>query len=248
MDRGYRMLDGARRQAFGDLSRGHLESGDGKGQGMKSEAIPLPETMLPEILRTPPVTDRRGQSRGARRPGACACRAQTAARPGLSPSRDLARSMLMGLALIGYTIATGIGVWGNNIPVAWAFDIINFVFWIGIGHAGTLDLRDPAALPGAVAKRHFRFAEAMTIFAVMCAGIFPADPRRAALAGLLALALSQPARHLAEFPLAADMGRVRRQHVLQRFPALLVPGPGARSGFAAGSHQEQESASSSTRC
>lgn len=38
---------------------------------------------------------------------------------------------LLGLGLIGYTIATGIGVWGNNIPVAWAFDIINFVFWLG---------------------------------------------------------------------------------------------------------------------
>ena len=38
----------------------------------------------------------------------------------------------------GLHLATGIGVWGNNIPVGWAFDIINFVWWIGIGHAGTL--------------------------------------------------------------------------------------------------------------
>src|ERR1051325_1346137 len=44
------------------------------------------------------------------------------------------------LVLIGavsYTVTTGIGVWGNNIPVAWAYAIINFVWWIGIGHAGT---------------------------------------------------------------------------------------------------------------
>ena len=41
------------------------------------------------------------------------------------------------IGLIAYTVAVGIGVWGNNIPVAWAFGIINFVWWIGIGHAGT---------------------------------------------------------------------------------------------------------------
>ncbi len=44
----------------------------------------------------------------------------------------------MFFALIGYLITTGIGVWGNNSPVFWAFDIVNFVFWVGIGHAGTL--------------------------------------------------------------------------------------------------------------
>jgi molybdopterin-containing oxidoreductase family membrane subunit len=80
---------------------------------------------------------------------------------------------LIGFGFIGYTVATGIGVWGNNSPVFWAFDIINFVFWVGIGHAGTLisailflfRLRWRSAIA--------RFAEAMTIFAVMCAGIFP---------------------------------------------------------------------------
>jgi len=39
---------------------------------------------------------------------------------------------------LGYVLVKGIGVWGNNIPVGWAYDIINFVWWIGIGHAGTL--------------------------------------------------------------------------------------------------------------
>jgi molybdopterin-containing oxidoreductase family membrane subunit len=79
----------------------------------------------------------------------------------------------MGLSLIGYTIYTGIGLWGNNRPVYWAFDIINFVFWIGIGHAGTLI---SAIL--FLFRQHWRnaiarFAEAMTLFAVMTAGIFP---------------------------------------------------------------------------
>ena len=45
---------------------------------------------------------------------------------------------VMCLTLLGYLIATGVGVWGNNHPVGWAWDITNFVFWIGIGHAGTL--------------------------------------------------------------------------------------------------------------
>ncbi len=44
---------------------------------------------------------------------------------------------MMLVTLVRYTVATGIGVWGNNVPAAWAFAIINFVFWIGIGHAGT---------------------------------------------------------------------------------------------------------------
>jgi molybdopterin-containing oxidoreductase family membrane subunit len=78
-----------------------------------------------------------------------------------------------GVGFIGYTFYTGIGAWGNNSPVFWAFDIINFVFWVGIGHAGTLI----SAILFLFRKRWrnaiARFAEAMTIFAVMCAVIFP---------------------------------------------------------------------------
>ncbi len=82
-------------------------------------------------------------------------------------------AMLIGFGFIGYTFVTGIGAWGNNSPVFWAFDIINFVFWVGIGHAGTLI----SAILFLFRKRWrnaiARFAEAMTIFAVMCAGLFP---------------------------------------------------------------------------
>jgi len=82
-------------------------------------------------------------------------------------------AMLLGFGLMGYTAYMGIGVWGNNSPVFWAFDIINFVFWVGIGHAGTLI----SAILFLFRKRWrnaiARFAEAMTIFAVMCAGLFP---------------------------------------------------------------------------
>jgi Ni/Fe-hydrogenase subunit HybB-like protein len=80
---------------------------------------------------------------------------------------------LMCVALIVYTIATGIGVWGNNIPVAWAFDIINFVFWVGIGHAGTLISAILLIFRARWRNAISRFAEAMTIFAVICATLFP---------------------------------------------------------------------------
>ena len=80
---------------------------------------------------------------------------------------------LIGIALIAYTIATGIGVWGNNVPVAWAFDIINFVFWVGIGHAGTLISAILLLFRARWRNAISRFSEAMTIFAVICATLFP---------------------------------------------------------------------------
>lgn len=82
--------------------------------------------------------------------------------------------MLLLFALTGYLVLTGVGVWGNNQPVAWAFDITNFVFWIGIGHAGTLISAILFLFRQNWRTSINRFAEAMTIFAVMCAGIFPA--------------------------------------------------------------------------
>ena len=83
-------------------------------------------------------------------------------------------TLLQVLFLAIYVLVTrGTGIWGLNVPVAWGFAIINFVWWIGIGHAGTLisailylfqqDWRTSIA----------RFAEAMTLFAVACAGLFP---------------------------------------------------------------------------
>src|ERR687898_3317846 len=71
-------------------------------------------------------------------------------------------------------VTTGIGIWGNNQPVGWGFDIINFVWWIGIGHAGTLISAILLLLRQDWRTSINRFAEAMTLFAVLCAGIFPA--------------------------------------------------------------------------
>jgi len=69
--------------------------------------------------------------------------------------------------------AKGVGVWGINIPIGWGFAIINFVWWIGIGHAGTLISAILALLKQSWRNSINRFAEAMTLFAVMCAGLFP---------------------------------------------------------------------------
>ncbi len=74
---------------------------------------------------------------------------------------------------VAYLLAKGVGIWGIMIPVAWAFAITNFVWWIGIGHAGTLISAILLLLHQKWRTSINRFAEAMTIFAVMCAGMFP---------------------------------------------------------------------------
>ena len=81
--------------------------------------------------------------------------------------------LLLLLSMLAYLVYNGTGVWGLNIPVGWGWAIVNFVFWVGIGHAGTLISAILFLL-----RQHWRTsinraAEAMTIFAVMCALIFP---------------------------------------------------------------------------
>jgi molybdopterin-containing oxidoreductase family membrane subunit len=77
------------------------------------------------------------------------------------------------LFAIAWLLIRGIGIWGVNIPIAWGFAIVNFVWWIGIGHAGTLISAILLLLHQAWRQSINRFAEAMTLFAVMCAGVFP---------------------------------------------------------------------------
>ncbi|MEM7367013.1 MAG: NrfD/PsrC family molybdoenzyme membrane anchor subunit [Bacteroidota bacterium] len=81
--------------------------------------------------------------------------------------------MLMGFGLIGWTFYKGIGAWGLNPTVGWAFDITNFVFWVGIGHAGTLISAVLLLFRQEWRNSINRASEAMTIFAVLCAAIFP---------------------------------------------------------------------------
>lgn len=87
-----------------------------------------------------------------------------------------AASFLLLMAFLyatAYLFATGVGIWGTTIPVGWAFPIVNFVWWIGIGHAGTLISAVLLLLHQEWRTSINRFAEAMTLFAVSCAGLFP---------------------------------------------------------------------------
>ena len=81
--------------------------------------------------------------------------------------------LVMYVALVAYTIYEGIGVWGLNRTVGWGFAITNFVFWVGIGHAGTLISAILLLFRQRWRTSIARAAEAMTIFAVICAGLFP---------------------------------------------------------------------------
>ncbi|MCD8481874.1 MAG: polysulfide reductase NrfD [Verrucomicrobia bacterium] len=83
--------------------------------------------------------------------------------------------MIASFTLFGliYLVSTGVGVWGLRSPIMWGWAIVNFVFWIGIGHAGTLISAILCLLKQKWRTSINRAAEAMTIFAVACAGIFP---------------------------------------------------------------------------
>ena len=81
--------------------------------------------------------------------------------------------LIMGIGVVGYQLNTGIGTWGLNKTIGWSWDITNFVFWVGIGHAGTLISAILLLFRQKWRTSINRAAEAMTIFAVMCAGIYP---------------------------------------------------------------------------
>ncbi len=99
-------------------------------------------------------------------------------------TRKSPRGLLVGFAIafalvlllnvaITYLLQRGVGIWGIRIPIAWGFAIVNFVWWIGIGHAGTLISAILLLLEQKWRNSINRFAEAMTLFAVACAGMFP---------------------------------------------------------------------------
>jgi Ni/Fe-hydrogenase subunit HybB-like protein len=99
-------------------------------------------------------------------------------------ARGLKRGWIVGLLLsfaltmvlfasVAFLFAKGVGIWGINVPVAWGFAIVNFVWWVGIGHAGTLISAILLLLKQEWRTSINRFAEAMTLFAVACAGLFP---------------------------------------------------------------------------
>ena len=128
---------------------------------------PLPEPLAPMELLAGPVTAASLDEQVLKFPG---IRPPRAWYVGLSVTLTL---LAIGTASIAYTLYEGIGSWGNNRPVGWGFGIINFVFWVGIGHAGTLISAILFLFRARWRNAIARFAEAMTIFAVICAAIFP---------------------------------------------------------------------------
>ncbi|MBC8161308.1 MAG: polysulfide reductase NrfD [Roseiflexaceae bacterium] len=81
--------------------------------------------------------------------------------------------LMVYLTAVAWLLIQGVGIWGINVPIGWGMDIINFVWWIGIGHAGTLISAILLLLRQKWRTSINRFAEAMTLFAVACAGVYP---------------------------------------------------------------------------
>ena len=139
--------------------------------------------------------------------------------------------------MLSYQISTGVGVWGNMHPVMWGWDIVNFVWWIGIGHAGTLISAILFLLRQRWRTAVNRAAEAMTIFAVMCAGIYPAMHVGRVWYDWWLFPIPNSNSDLAAVPFAADVGRVRGLDLLHGLGAVLVHGPDSGPGGDARSGQ-----------
>jgi hypothetical protein len=156
-------------------------------------------------------------------------------------------TVMFGLGFAGTTLLIfaltvllliGTGIWGINQPVAWGFAIINFVWWIGIGHAGTLISAILLLMRQAWRMSINRFAEAMTIFAVMCAGLFPLFHTGRPWVAYWLFPAAELAGDVAAVPQPAGVGCVRCLHLLHRLRAILVYGADPRFGSGAGSSEE----------
>ena len=129
--------------------------------------------------------------------------------------------MLFFLA-VTWLLLQGVGIWGVNIPVAWGFAIMNFVWWIGIGHAGTFISAILLLLFQQWRTAINRFTEAMTLFAVACAGSVSVAASGPAVGFLLAVAVSRHDGTLAAVPQPAGLGRFCSQHLFHGLALVLV--------------------------
>ena len=145
---------------------------------------------------------------------------------------------LVGLACVGYLFVTGIGVWGLNQPVGWGWAIVNFVFWVGIGHAGDAHLRHSLPAAAALADEHQPGGRGDDDLRGHLRRAVPRDSRRAMVARSVPGADSEQQRHLAQFPQPAAVGRFRRQHLFHRLADVLVRRPHPGPGDAARSRQD----------
>ena len=170
-----------------------------------------------------------------------------------SPRRPKVWLLLFGAAVslllilvgsVGYLLWEGIGIWGNNIPSGWGFDIVNFVFWVGIGHAGTLISAILFLFRQRWRTSINRFAEAMTIFAVICALLFPSIHVGRAWLLQWVMPIPESDGNMAEFPQSAALGCIRGRNLLRLFADVLVRRIDSRSGDSARSREESHSQNS----
>ena len=138
--------------------------------------------------------------------------------------------MLFLYAVAKLLLVKGIGIWGVNIPVGWGFAIVNFVWWIGIGHAGTLISAILLLLRQRWRTSINRFAEAMTLFAVSCAGLYPILHLGRPWLFYWLFPYPEHDGAVAAVPQPADVGRLRGFDLRHRLAAVLVRRPDSRSG------------------
>ncbi len=151
--------------------------------------------------------------------------------------------LMMLLYAVTWLLVVGVGIWGVNIPIGWGFAIVNFVWWIGIGHAGTLISAILLLLRQKWRTSINRFAEAMTLVCCVLRGIVSAAAHGTAVAGLLAISVSEYDGNLAAISQPAGLGCVCGVDVRDGVAAVLVRGIDTGSGDVAGSGAEPGEAS-----
>ena len=137
---------------------------------------------------------------------------------------SLSRCSCLFCVAVGYLLYRGVASGASTFPVAWGFAITNFVWWIGIGHAGTFISAILLLLFQKWRTTINRFTEAMTLFAVICAGMFPLLHLGRPWVFLLAAALPGHDGAVAAISQPAGVGRFRRQHLFHGVADLLVVG------------------------
>ncbi len=123
---------------------------------------------------------------------------------------------------IGWLIIKGVGIWGINIPIGWGFAIVNFVWWIGIGHAGTLISAILFLAESKVAHFHQPLCGSDDAFRGSLRGNFPVDPHGPPVDGVLHVSVPQHHGDLAAISQPADLGRFCGIDVRHGFAAVLV--------------------------
>ena len=136
------------------------------------------------------------------------------------------------LYAVTYLLVVGVGVWGINVPIAWGFAIVNFVWWVGIGHAGTLISAILLLLHQEWRTSINRFAEAMTLFAVACAGLFPLLHMGRPWFAYWLLPYPNTMKVWPQFRSPLGVGCICCLDLFHSFAVVLVRRPGSRHGHA----------------